>query len=66
MRFNLYEVKASEDLQLISKLQEGQKASDDEKRKLEDALKVATARGEDEPEDLAALDRVGMIEKIAS
>jgi len=64
LRFNLYEVKASEDLQLISKLQEGQKASDDEKRKLEDALKVATARGENE--DLAALDRVGMMEKIAS
>lgn len=64
MKIDSLKNKAQEDLQTIDDLRNKQKALYGEKKSLEDALKVANAQGENEPEKLADLDYAGLITKV--
>lgn len=57
------ENKVETNLQAIDDLQNKQKVLEGEKKSLEDSLKVSSARGENESEELRDLDRVGLIAK---
>ena len=58
------EKKAIDNLHSITQLKEAQHNLNAESNKLEDALNDATLLGEDEPEDIAGMDRKGLVDKI--
>jgi hypothetical protein len=59
------EKKATDNLHSITQLKEAQHNFNAERKKLKDALNDATLLGEEEPEDIAGMERKGLVDKIA-